>query len=313
MSRRQQAQTQQTHSVEVRQAYERALAGTSVCSRYVEIEAGNRVHLLETGAGPPVVLLHGTVDSAGFLLPLLNELQGVRALAPDLPGRGLSDPIDLPRHRYPETAVAWLNDLLDTLELDTVAVVGHSGGGRWGLWYAMAHPGRVKRLVLIGVPGLPKTRCPLPIRLMATPGVGELLSRLVPPSPKSVLRFASFMGEQATLGAYPDLVDLMVATGRDPIAAASARSEMRVLVSPFALLSPSGFRRHSQVRRDQLSQLAMPTLMVWGEHDPLGSSSVAQAASDLIPHGQLVVLPSGHAPWLGRTAETAAAILDFVR
>ena len=57
----------------------------------------------------------------------------------------------------------------------------------------------------------------------------------------------------------------------------------------------------------------MPTLMVWGEHDPLGNSSVAQAASDLIPHGQLVVLPSGHAPWLGRTAETAAAILDFVR
>ena len=141
MSRRQQAQTQQTHSVEVRQTYERALARTSVCSRYVEIEAGNRVHLLETGAGPPVVLLHGTVDSAGFLLPLLNELDGVRALAPDLPGRGLSDPIDLPLHRYPETAVAWLNDLLDTLELDTVAVVGHSGGGRWAFVVRNGSPG----------------------------------------------------------------------------------------------------------------------------------------------------------------------------
>ena len=128
--------------------------------------------------------------------------------------------IDLPRHRYRETAVAWLNDLLDTLELDTVAVVGHSGGGRWALWHAMAHPGRVKPLVLMGVPGLPKTRCPLPIRLMATPGVGELLSRLVPPNPKSVLRFAGFTGEKATLATHPELVDLMVATGRDPIAAA---------------------------------------------------------------------------------------------
>ena len=175
MTRRQQAQTQQTHSVEVRRAYERALARTSVCSRYVEMAAGNRVHLLETGAGSPVVLLHGTVDSAGFLLPLLNELDGVRALAPDLPGRGLSDPLYLPRHRYRELAVAWLDGLLDSVELDAVALVGHSGGGRWALWYALAHPGRVKRLVLIGVPALPKTRCPLPIRLMATPGVGELL------------------------------------------------------------------------------------------------------------------------------------------
>ena len=70
----------------------------------------------------------------------------------------------------------------------------------WALWYALAHPDRVKRLVLLGVPTLPKTRCPLPIRLVATPGLGQLLSRLTPPSPKE---------------------------------------EFRALVSPFALLSPS--------------------------------------------------------------------------
>ena len=174
------------------------------------------------------------MDSAGFLLPLLNELDGVRALAPDLPRRGLSDPLDLPRYRYRELAVAWLDGLLDSVELDAAALVGHSGGGRWALWYAMAHPGRVKRLVLIGVPGLPKTRCPLPIRLIGTPGMGELLSRLVPPSRTAVLRFAGFMGEKATLATHPELVDLMVATGRDSIAASSARAEIR-LGSPFAL------------------------------------------------------------------------------
>ena len=141
MTRRQQAQTQQAHSVEVRRAYERALARTSVCSRYVEMEPGNRVHLLETGAGPPVVLLHGTVDSAGFLLPLLNELDGVRALAPDLPARGLSDPLDLPRHRYRELAVAWLDGLLDSVELDAVALVGHSGGRAVGVVVRTGSPG----------------------------------------------------------------------------------------------------------------------------------------------------------------------------
>jgi hypothetical protein len=67
MGTRQQTRTQQAHSVEVRQVYQRVLAGASVRSRLVEVDAG-RVHLLEKGAGKPVVLLHGTGNSAGFLL-----------------------------------------------------------------------------------------------------------------------------------------------------------------------------------------------------------------------------------------------------
>jgi pimeloyl-ACP methyl ester carboxylesterase len=313
MSSRQQAPTQ-THSAEIRQVYERLLAGASVGSRYVEVGAGGRVHLLETGVGPPVVLLPGGAGTAGFFLPLLNQLQGVRALAPDRPGQGLSDPIDLPRNRYRETAVAWLDRLLDTLELDATALLGHSGGAMWALWYALAHPDRVTRLVLLGPPAVPKTRCPLPIRLAATPGVGELLSRLAPPSPKSVLQFAHHAArEKVTLARYPDLVDLFVAGGRDPIADRVARAEFRVFVSPFALLSPSGVRRRSRVRPDELRQLAMPTLVIWGEQDPLGSASVAQAATELIPHARLVVLPTGHGPWLGQPAQTAAMVADFVR
>jgi pimeloyl-ACP methyl ester carboxylesterase len=310
----QQARTQQTHSVELRQAYERVVAGASVRSRHLEVGAGNRVHLLEKGAGPPVVLIHGTGSSAGFLLPLLNELHGVHAMAPDRPGQGLSDPIDLPPNRYRETAVTWQDGLLDALELDATALLGHSAGGVWALWYALAHPDRVKRLVMLGPPALPKTRCPLPYRLIATPGVGELLSRLAPPSPKSVLQFAHHAArEKVTLARYPDLVDLLVAGGRDPIADRVARAEFRVFVSPFALLSPSGARRRSRVRPDELRQLAMPTLVIWGEQDPLGSVSVAQAVTELIPHARLEVLPTGHAPWLGQPAQTAATVVDFVR
>ena len=309
---RQLTRTEQTHPVEVRQVYERVLAGSSVRGRPVEVGAGGRVHLLEKGEGPPVVLLHGTGNAAGFLLPLLHELQGVRAIAPDLPGVGLSDPIDLPADRYRETAVAWLDRLLDTLELDATTLVGHSGGGVWALWYALAHPDRVRRLVLIGPPALPKTSCPLPMRLVATPGVGALLPRLDPPTPKSVLRLASVMGEQATLARRPDLIDLLVALGRDPVTDRAAKAEIRLLVSPFALLSRSGFRGRSRVRPDELRQVAMPTLIVWGERDPLGGVAVARAITDLIPHARLEVLPTGHGPWLGEPAKTAATIVDFV-
>jgi pimeloyl-ACP methyl ester carboxylesterase len=314
MTSRPQARTQQPHSAEIRQVYERLLAGASVRSRHVEVGAGKRVHLLEKDAGPPVVLLHGTGNPAGFLLPLLHELHGVHAIAPDRPGVGLSDPIDLPAGRYRETAVAWLDRLLDTLELDATTLLGHSGGGVWALWYALAHPDRVKRLVLLGVPTLPKTRCPLPIRLVATPGLGELLSRLAPPSPKSMLRFAHHVArEKATLARYPDLVDLLVAAARDPITDRAAKAEFGALISPFALLSPSGFRRRARVRPDELRQLAMPTLVLWGEQDPVGSIPVAQAVTKLIPHARLEVLPTGHGPWLGQPVQTAATVMDFVR
>jgi pimeloyl-ACP methyl ester carboxylesterase len=313
MSSRQQARMGQAHSVEVRQVYERVLAGASVQSRSVDVSDGGRVHLLETGAGNPVVLLHGTGNSAGFLLPLLNELHGVHAMAPDLPGVGLSDPIDLPRARYRQAAVAWLDRLLDALSLDATALVGHSGGGLWALWYALAHPERVKRLVLLAPPALPGTRCPLPIRLISTPVVGELLSRVAPPSPKSVLRLARFMGEGATITGQPDLVDLLVAVGRDPTADLAAKAEFRALVSPFAMLMSSGFRRRTVLRPEELRQVAAPTLVVWGERDPLGGVPVAQEVTKLIPQARLAVLPTGHGPWLGQPTRTATTVMEFVR
>jgi pimeloyl-ACP methyl ester carboxylesterase len=153
---------------------------------------------------------------------------------------GLSDPVDLPRDRYRETAVAWLDRLLDSLELDATALVGHSGGGAWALWYALARPGRVNRLVLIGPAGFPETRCPLPIRLVATPGVGALLSRLAPPSPRSVLRLASSVGEQGTLAAHPELVDLLVALGRDPVADRAAKAVTDLIPHARLAVLPTG-------------------------------------------------------------------------
>ena len=309
----QQTRTRHAHSAEIRQVYERVLAGTSVRSRAVEVGPAGRVHLLETGGGKPVVLLHGTANPAGFLLPLLEELYGVHAFAPDRPGVGLSDPIGLPRGRYREAAVAWLDRVLDTLELDTTTLLGHSGGGVWALWYALAHPERVERLVLLGVPTLPGTRCPLPVRLAATPGLGRLLSRLAPPSPKAVLRFAHHVArEKESLARHPELVDLLVAAGRDPITDRAATAEFRALVSSLALLSPSGWRRHGRVRPDDLRRLAIPTLVLWGERDPVGSIPVARSLTELIPQARLEVLPTGHGPWLGQPTRTAATVLEFM-
>jgi pimeloyl-ACP methyl ester carboxylesterase len=57
----------------------------------------------------------------------------------------------------------------------------------------------------------------------------------------------------------------------------------------------------------------VPTLVVWGERDPLGGVPVAQSVTGLIPHARLEVLPTGHGPWLGEPTRTAATVAEFVR
>ena len=286
--------------------YQRLLTGGPVSSRQVEV-AGGRVHLLEHGAGPPVVVLHGAGNPAGFMLPLLRELHGVRVIAPDRPGVGLSDPIDLPQDRYREAAVAWLDRLLDTLELDTTTLLGHSGVqcGRCGTrWPTRTGPSGSCCSVR------PGAEDPLPAAAPAChhPGGRPAAVTLVPPSPKSILRFAHHVaGEKETLARHPDLVDLLVAAGRDPITDHVSKAELRFFVSPF------GFRRRSRVRLDELRHLTMPTMLIWGEYEPLGGVAVAQSVTDLIPHARLEVLPTGHGPWLGQPTRTAATVLEFVQ
>jgi hypothetical protein len=131
------------------------------------------------------------------------------------------------------------------------------------------------------------------MRLVSTPMVGELLSRVAPPSRKSVLRLARFVGEEATIAGHPDLIDLLVAVGRDSTADRAAKAELRALISPFALLSSPGFRRRATLQPDELRQLAMPTLIIWGEYEPLGSVSVAQSVTELIPTHDRRCCPPG--------------------
>jgi pimeloyl-ACP methyl ester carboxylesterase len=292
--------------------YRDAVASTSVRRRWIDTgDGGDRVHLLETGSGPPLLLLHGTGVPAGLFLPLLAELDGVLALAPDRPGSGLSDPLASSPRGDDEAAVAWLDRLLDSLGLDTTALLGHSAGGTLALRYASTRPERVERLVLIGPPTLPGTRCPLPHRLLATPGLGRLLTTL-PPSRASVLQFARLMGERDTLATHPKLVDMFLIVQRDPVSRSVARDEVRVLVAPHALLTRSGWRSRSRIGGDALRALRLPTLLIWGEREPLGSVENARALAEQMPDGRLHVPDGGHAPWLGKPAATAAAVLSFV-
>ena len=180
-------------------------------------------------------------------------------------------------------------------------------GGTWALWYALARPERVRRFVLLGsAPLLPGSRVPAPLRLMATPVFGDLLAR-VKPNAKMVVRLMSSMGEKDTIVRYPDLIEALVAAGNDPIASAVNLAELRAAISSF------GFRRSMRVHPNELRRLTVPTLLIWGDHDPVAAVKVAQATARLIPEAQLEVLPAGHVPYLGNPDRVSELLSRFVR
>src|SRR5829696_5970655 len=298
----------QAVSGDVLAAHERMLGGSRARSRHLDMRFGPRVHRLEAGEGPAVLLLHGSNTSSLSLLPVLERLEDVRAIAVDRPGFGLSEPARVPRKRFRDGAVGFIDEVADALELESFALAGNSMGGTWGLWYALARPDRVRGLALLGsAPLLPGTRVPAPLRAAASPVLGDVLARVTKPTPRMVVRLLSSMGEGDTIVRYPDLIEAVAAAGRDPLAAATNLAELRACITPF------GFRWSARLHPDELRRLTVPTLLIWGDHDPVGAVEDAQATARLAPSAQLEVLPAGHVPYLGHPERTSELLSRFVR
>jgi pimeloyl-ACP methyl ester carboxylesterase len=140
--------------------------------------------VLELGAGPPILLVHGGGDSAFEWVPILPALaRNHRVLAVDRPGHGLADPFDYAGVDLLDHARTFLRDILDALELRAVDIVANSIGGLWSVAFALDAPDRVSRLALVGAPPGVSRGAPLQLRLFGLPLVGRRLGRLLLSNP----------------------------------------------------------------------------------------------------------------------------------
>ena len=125
-----------------------------------------------------VVLLHGNPTWSFYYRDLIRELAaaGMRGVAPDHIGMGLSDkPQDYPYRLA--THIENLARLVENLGLRRVHLVMHDWGGAIGFGWAVRHPEKVGRLVILNTAAFPSPNLPLRIRLCRTPVLGAVLVR----------------------------------------------------------------------------------------------------------------------------------------
>ncbi len=117
---------------------------------------GFKTNYHDYGSGDPVVFIHGSGPGvtawANWRLVLPKIAAMHRVFAPDMVGFGYTDRPE----GIPFTMDVWgkqLVDFMDALSLKTVDLVGNSFGGALALWMVINHPGRVRKLILMGSMG----------------------------------------------------------------------------------------------------------------------------------------------------------------
>jgi pimeloyl-ACP methyl ester carboxylesterase len=127
--------------------------GPSAAHRYIDL-GEVRLHYVEVGEGPLVVLLHGFPGfwySWRFQIPALAGA-GFRVVAPDMRGYNLSDKPEGVKNYGLDLLARDVERLIGALGERRAVVVGHDWGGMVAWAVAMLHPGRVARLAILNVP-----------------------------------------------------------------------------------------------------------------------------------------------------------------
>lgn len=225
-------------------------------SRTFEVASG-RMHYVDEGRGPVVVLVHGTPTWSFLYRGLIRELSAdYRVIAPDHLGFGLSDkPRDAPYR--PEDHARNLAALIEHLELGDVTLIVHDFGGPIGLSYAVSRPENVRATVLFNtwmwsVRGTPADK----VSRVLGGGFGRVLYERFNFSPRVILR-----------AAFADKKKLTPEIHRHYLAPFPTPAQRRApWVLAGELVGSSEWYDGLWQRVDLIA--AKPALLVWGMKDP---------------------------------------------
>jgi pimeloyl-ACP methyl ester carboxylesterase len=266
---------------------------------------GRRVIYRVAGSGPPVVLIHGMLNSSSHWEAVAQQLaHDHTVVAPDLIGHGDSA---APRGDYSLGAhAASIRDLLAAIGIDRATIVGHSLGGGVALQFFYQFPQRVERLALVSSGGLGREVSPM-LRTAALPGTSALLSLTIHRRLVGALwdggRRLRERGVSA--GVYVQAI----ARALRPLQSAGAQQAF--LHTLRSVIDVHG-QRVSATDRLYLLE-AIPTLIAWGDRDNTIPIEHGRAAAAAIAGSTFVTIPgAAHFPHLEEPDALAAALREFI-
>jgi proline iminopeptidase len=281
---------------------------------------GARLYCRELGRGTPMIVLHGGPDfDISYLLPELDRLSDrFHLIYYDQRGRGRSADSVNPEDVTLESEMVDLDEVREHFHLDKVVLLGHSWGTVLALEYALRHPERVSRLVLMdpapaSVADINRFRQE---RVEKWPALMELRKAISDTTaykeadPDAVVAYyrVHFKPALARSEDYEKLILRMetrfIEQGKEGILKSRA-VEDRLVSETWA--SPKGYDLHPK-----LKGLNIPALVITGDHDffPFAAEHIAQA----IPDARLVTLKDcGHFPYLECPAPLREQLDAFFR
>jgi pimeloyl-ACP methyl ester carboxylesterase len=266
---------------------------------------GHRVSYRRDGWGPVIVLVHGITGRSQTwdeVIPLLTDRFTV--VAPDLIGHGESAK---PIGDYSLGAYAsGLRDLLQALGHERATIVGHSLGGGVVMQFAYQFPEICERMVLVSSGGLGR-EVSIFLRAATLPGSEYVLPLLASHGLLNVGgAIGGFLGRLG-MRAGPDVDELW--RGFSSLEHADARQAF--IYTLRGIVDPGG-QRVSARDRLYLAQ-KVPTMLVWGDHDPIIPASHGMTAHKQMPHSRLELIEgAGHFPYRTNPKLFADTLRDFI-
>ena len=273
-------------------------------SSYVNLRNG-RMHYIDAGSGPPILLVHGTPTNSYEFRHLIAALSAThRCIAPDHLGFGKSDrPASFAY--TPEAHAEVLREFVEHLHLDRFTLVVHDFGGPIGLPLAVSEQCGVDRVVIINTWAWPLNDDPKMARGAAfiAGGVGRWLYRYANASLRLIMPSAYGNKRKLTKAIHQQYLDVF----RD--------RDARVLVLHTLAKALLGSRAHYQWLLDRLGALRrIPVLIVWGMKDSAFQPYQLARWQSLLPHATVArIEDAGHWPHEEEPAQVIAAIERFLQ